>query len=169
MGGSMRAQQVARCEREERFGLSPLAAVCVDRRLRPRSLDKPKGGTKTRKEIAMENRNVYTFRNGAETRMLEFGRLETGEAYVRESGGGDITQFCYDAPACETTIMFRETETTLSRTWPTCFAGMRTTCSSATFRRSSVSGMSPTLRTRRSWRRSEARRTRMTRREMGRR
>lgn len=58
----------------------------------------------------MEERNVYTFRNGAETRTLEFGRLETGEAYARETGRGDITQFCYDAPARETTIRFRETE-----------------------------------------------------------
>ena len=55
-------------------------------------------------------RNVYTFVDGAETRTLEFGRLETGEAYVRETGRGDITQFCYDAPARETTIRFRETE-----------------------------------------------------------
>jgi hypothetical protein len=59
---------------------------------------------------AMEERNVHTFRNGAETRTLEFGRLETGETYVRETGRGDITQFCYDAPAHETTISFRETE-----------------------------------------------------------
>lgn len=58
----------------------------------------------------MENRNVYMFRNGAESRTLVFGRLETGEAYVRETGRGDITQFCYDAPARETTIRFRETE-----------------------------------------------------------
>lgn len=58
----------------------------------------------------MEERNVHTFRNGAETRTLEFGHLETGEAYVRETGRGDITQFCYDAPARETTIRFRETE-----------------------------------------------------------
>ena len=63
-----------------------------------------------REEIAMQNNNVHTFRNGAETRTLEFGRLETGEAYVRETGRGDITQFCYDAPARETTITFRETE-----------------------------------------------------------
>jgi hypothetical protein len=60
--------------------------------------------------ITMGERNVYTFRNGAETRMLEFGRLDTEEAYVRETGRGDITQFCYDAPAHETTISFRETE-----------------------------------------------------------
>ena len=58
----------------------------------------------------MEERNVYTFRNGAETRTLEYGHLETGEVYVRETGRGDITQFCYDAPARETTISFRETE-----------------------------------------------------------
>lgn len=58
----------------------------------------------------MENRNVYMFRNGAETRTMEFGHLETGEAYVREAGRGDITQFCYDASARETSIRFRETE-----------------------------------------------------------
>lgn len=58
----------------------------------------------------MDERNVYMFRNGAETRILEFGRLETGEAYVRETGRGDITQFCYDAPARKTTIRFREAE-----------------------------------------------------------
>ena len=29
---------------------------------------------------------------------------------MRETGRGDITQFCYDAPARETTIRFRETE-----------------------------------------------------------
>lgn len=58
----------------------------------------------------MENRNVHTFRNGAETRTLEFGHLDTGEAYVRETGRGDITQFCYDVPAHETTISFRENE-----------------------------------------------------------
>lgn len=57
----------------------------------------------------MDERNFYS-RNGAETRTLEFGRLETGEAYVRETGRGDITQFCYDAPPRETTISFRETE-----------------------------------------------------------
>lgn len=58
----------------------------------------------------MEERNVYTFVNGAETRMLEFGHLNTGEAYVKETGRGDITQFCYDAPARETTIKFSEAE-----------------------------------------------------------
>lgn len=58
----------------------------------------------------MEERNVYTFVDGAETRTLEFGRLEIGTTYVRETGRGDITQFCYDAPARETTIRFRETE-----------------------------------------------------------
>lgn len=58
----------------------------------------------------MKNRNAHTFRNGAETRTLEFGHLDTGEAYVRETGRGDITQFCYDAPARETTIRFRKTE-----------------------------------------------------------
>ncbi len=47
----------------------------------------------------MEERNVHTFRNGAETRTLELGHLDTGEAYVTETGRGDITQFCYDAPA----------------------------------------------------------------------
>ena len=58
----------------------------------------------------MEERNVYTFVNGAETRTLEFGHLNTGEAYVKETGRGDITQFCYDAPARETTIKFSEAE-----------------------------------------------------------
>ena len=29
---------------------------------------------------------------------------------MRETGRGDIIQFCYDAPARETTITFRETE-----------------------------------------------------------
>lgn len=47
----------------------------------------------------MDERGVYTFRNGAETRTLELGHLDTGETYVRETGRGDITQFCYDAPA----------------------------------------------------------------------
>lgn len=58
----------------------------------------------------MEERDVYTFVDGAETRTLEFGRLDTGEAYVRETGRGDITQFCYDSPAREATIRFREAE-----------------------------------------------------------
>lgn len=58
----------------------------------------------------MGNRNVHTFRNGAETRTLEYGHLETGEAYVRETGRGDITQSCYGASAHETTISFRESE-----------------------------------------------------------
>lgn len=58
----------------------------------------------------MEERNVYTFEYGDETRRLEYGRLNTGEAFVKETGSGDITQFCYDAPARETTITFRETE-----------------------------------------------------------
>ena len=58
----------------------------------------------------MEERNVYTFVNGAETRTMEFGRLNTEEAYVKETGRGDITEFCYDAPARETTIRFCETE-----------------------------------------------------------
>lgn len=58
----------------------------------------------------MEKRTVYTFRNGAETRKLEFGHLNVGEAYVMETGRGDITEFCYDAPARETTIRFYETE-----------------------------------------------------------
>lgn len=58
----------------------------------------------------MEKRTVYTFRNGAETRTLEFGHLKAGEAYVMETGRGDITEFCYDAPARETTIRFYETE-----------------------------------------------------------
>jgi hypothetical protein len=55
-------------------------------------------GGKREEVTAMEERNAHTFRNGAETRTLEFGHLETGEAYVRETGRGDITQFCYDAP-----------------------------------------------------------------------
>jgi hypothetical protein len=67
-------------------------------------------GGKREEVTAMEERKVHTFRNGAETRTLEFGHLETGEAYVTETGRGDITQFCYDAPAHETTIRFRETE-----------------------------------------------------------
>ena len=46
----------------------------------------------------MEERDVYTFVDGAETTTMELGRLDTGEAYVRETGRGDITQFCYDAP-----------------------------------------------------------------------
>lgn len=58
----------------------------------------------------MEERNVYTFVDRAETTTMEFGYLDTGEAYVRETGRGDITQFCYDVPARETTIRFRETE-----------------------------------------------------------
>lgn len=58
----------------------------------------------------MEERDVYTFVDGAETRTLEFGRLDTGEAYVRETGRGDITQFCYDAPVREATIRFGEAE-----------------------------------------------------------
>lgn len=58
----------------------------------------------------MEKRNFYTFVDDAETRTMEVGYLDTGEAYVRETGRGDITQFCYDAPARETTITFRETE-----------------------------------------------------------
>lgn len=29
---------------------------------------------------------------------------------MRETGRGDITQFCYDVPARENTIRFRETE-----------------------------------------------------------
>lgn len=41
---------------------------------------------------------------------MEFGHLDTGEAFVKETGRGDITQFRYDAPARETTIRFRETE-----------------------------------------------------------
>ena len=52
----------------------------------------------------------YAFRNGAETRTMEYGRLDTGEAYVTETGRGDITEFCYDAPARETTLRFRENE-----------------------------------------------------------
>ena len=58
----------------------------------------------------MGNRNVHTFRNGAETRTLEYGHLETGEAYVRETDRGDITQFCYGAPVHETTIGLHENE-----------------------------------------------------------
>lgn len=49
-------------------------------------------GGKREEVTAMEERNVHTFRNGAETKTLEFGYLETGEAYVRETGRGDITQ-----------------------------------------------------------------------------
>ena len=57
-------------------------------------------GGKHEEVTAMEERSVHTFRNGAETRTLEFGHLlETGETYVRETGRGDITQFCYDALA----------------------------------------------------------------------
>lgn len=58
----------------------------------------------------MGERNVYAFRNGAETRTMEYGHLDTGEAYVTETGRGDITEFCYDAPARETTLRFRESE-----------------------------------------------------------
>lgn len=58
----------------------------------------------------MEERNICMFRNDAETRVLEFGRLHTGEAYVRETSRGDIAQFCYDAPAREVTVSFSKTE-----------------------------------------------------------
>jgi hypothetical protein len=67
-------------------------------------------GGKREEVTTMEERNVYTFEYGDETRRLEYGRLNTGEAFVKETGSGDITQFCYDAPARETTITFRETE-----------------------------------------------------------
>lgn len=63
-----------------------------------------------RRESKVSGQKSYSFGAGAETRTLEFGHIETGEAYVRETGRGDITQFCYDAPAHETTISFRETE-----------------------------------------------------------
>ena len=58
----------------------------------------------------MKESSVRTFEYGDETRTLEYGRLNTGEAFVKETGSGDITQFCYDALASETTITFRETE-----------------------------------------------------------
>ena len=58
----------------------------------------------------MGERNTYTFDCGGETRTMEFGHLDTGEAFVKETDRGDITQFCYDAPARETAIRFRETE-----------------------------------------------------------
>ena len=57
-----------------------------------------------------EKKLLYIFVDDAETTTKELGYLDTGEAYVRETGRGDITQFCYDAPARETTIRFRETE-----------------------------------------------------------
>jgi len=46
----------------------------------------------------MDERNFHVFRNGAGARTLEFGHLESGEAYVRETGRGDIIQLCYDVP-----------------------------------------------------------------------
>lgn len=58
----------------------------------------------------MGRRSNYTFECGDEIRTLEYGRLDTGEAFVKETGRGDIMQFYYDAPACETAITFRETE-----------------------------------------------------------
>jgi hypothetical protein len=58
----------------------------------------------------MKKRDVYEFRYGAETRTMEYGHLDTGEAYVTETGRGDITEFCYEAPARETTLRFRESE-----------------------------------------------------------
>ena len=58
----------------------------------------------------MGMRNTYMFEYGDETRTLEYGHLDTGEASVKETGRGDITQFCYEAPACEMTTTFRETE-----------------------------------------------------------
>lgn len=58
----------------------------------------------------MEGANSYTFRNCGETRTIRVGRLNKGEAYVTETGRGDITQFVYGAPAREATIRFRETE-----------------------------------------------------------
>lgn len=63
------------------------------------SIDEPDAKRQVRGGHHHGERNVYSFRNGAETRTLEFGHHETGEAYVRETGRGDITQFRYDAPA----------------------------------------------------------------------
>lgn len=77
-------------------------------------------------------RNVYTFVDGAETRTLEFGRLETGEAYVRETGRGDITQFCYDAPPARPLSGSARPRNTRSRTWRTRCESTLTTSSSAT-------------------------------------
>lgn len=79
----------------------------------------------------MEERNVYAFRNGAETRTMEYGCLETGEAYVTETGRGDITEFCYDTPARETTLRFRENEQ-YSRMSPIPFVSTATTSTWAT-------------------------------------
>lgn len=53
---------------------------------------------------------TIVFRCGAETRTLNYGHTGAGEAYVTETGRGDITEFCYDAPARETTLRFRENE-----------------------------------------------------------
>lgn len=58
----------------------------------------------------MGMRNAYMFECGDETRTLKYGHLDTGEAFVKETGRGDITRFCYEASACEMTITFRETE-----------------------------------------------------------
>jgi hypothetical protein len=41
-----------------------------------------------RREIAMKEINIYAFRNGAETRTMEYGRLKAGEAYVTETERG---------------------------------------------------------------------------------
>lgn len=58
----------------------------------------------------MEERSSYTFSGDAEVRTLEFGLLETGDAYVRETSRGEITRYCYEAPAREITVIFREAE-----------------------------------------------------------
>ncbi len=58
----------------------------------------------------MERQNVCVFRSCSETRTIEYGHLNSGDAYVRETGRGDITWFCYDAPARETTVRFHKTE-----------------------------------------------------------
>lgn len=103
----------------------------------------------------MENRNVYMFRNGAETRTMEFGHLETGEAYVREAGRATSPSSATTRPPTRPPSASARRRTTRSRTLLTRSAGKPTTSTSATSPRPSRSGESPTRRTRRSWRRSQ--------------
>ena len=57
----------------------------------------------------MREEKTVVKEDGAEKRVLSWGELEDGIAYLRETSEGDVTGFVYSAKRRQTTFMFRPT------------------------------------------------------------
>lgn len=80
----------------------------------------------------MEERSSYTFGDDVELRTLKFGRLETGDAYVKEPAEAKLHGIATKRSPVKLQSFFERRRNTRSRTWRTRCASTRTTSSLVT-------------------------------------